>query len=104
MPLTPTKYDSILVKRNQYRQPVKIKYTEEKEVQLRMYFRCESSHYTKNMKINLWFSKHTKNWRWTLGCDEDPRIQESGSQPDLRDAMNDVATTVEYIINKNTSV
>ena len=51
------------------------------------------------MKINLWYSEHQKQWRWTL-CDEysDPFTMESGQQPFLRDAMNDVATTVEYML------
>lgn len=53
------------------------------------------------MKINLWYSKNMKQWRWTLSSTEDTTIQESGGQKDLRDAMNDVATTVEYLLNKN---
>lgn len=40
-------------------------------------------------------------WRWVLTDDRRPIIkQESGQQPDLRDAMNDIATTVEYILSK----
>jgi len=50
------------------------------------------------MKINLWYSEHKKLWRWTLCDDEDIMSQESGQQPFLRDAMNDVATTVEYML------
>jgi len=57
------------------------------------------------MKINLWYSKSMGQWRWTL--DEEtskgsPTSSEchSGQQPDLRDAMNDVANTVEYILDK----
>lgn len=51
------------------------------------------------MKINLWYSERNQQWRWTL-CDDcsDPYRMESGQQPFLRDAMNDVATTVEYIL------
>jgi len=38
-------------------------------------------------------------WRWTLTDDHRPVIkQESGQQSDLRDAMNDIANTVEYMI------
>ena len=38
-------------------------------------------------------------WRWTLTEDSRPVIrQESGQQPNLRDAMNDVANTVEYML------
>ena len=51
------------------------------------------------MHINLWFSKHQKEWRWTLCDDIDTLRQESGSQPVLRDAMGDVANTVEYILD-----
>jgi len=56
------------------------------------------------MQINLWYSKDTKQWSWCL-INKDPRnygigdIQESGQREDLREAMNDVATTVEYMIN-----
>jgi hypothetical protein len=42
-----------------------------------------------------------KQWRWTLVDDARPIIkQESGQQPNLRDAMNDVANTVEYMLNE----
>ena len=55
------------------------------------------------MKINLWYSKSMKQWRWTL-CEETKigGVSESysGQQPLLRDAMDDVANTVEYIMNK----
>jgi len=52
-----------------------------------------------NMKINLWYCKDMKQWRWVLTDDTRPIIkQESGQQPFLRDAMNDVANTVEYML------
>ena len=54
---------------------------------------------TKQMKINLWFCNEMQYWRWTLIDDIKPSIQESGQQPVLRDAMNDVANTVEYILD-----
>lgn len=54
---------------------------------------------TKQMKINLWFCNDMQYWRWTLIDDIKPSIQESGQQPVLRDAMNDVANTVEYILD-----
>ena len=55
------------------------------------------------MKINLWYSKGVSVWRWTL-CEEFKNgvtkiEQYSGSQEELRDAMNDVANTVEYILD-----
>ena len=53
------------------------------------------------MKINLWYCDSMKQWRWTLCENERPvHKMESGQRPDLRDAMNDVATTVEYLIEK----
>ena len=52
------------------------------------------------MKINLWYSKSMEQWRWTL-CESKKGVwQESGQRPDLRDEMNDVANTVEYIMEK----
>jgi len=52
-----------------------------------------------NMKINLWYCEDMKQWRWTLTDNSRPIIkQESGQQPFLRDAMNDVANTVEYML------
>lgn len=55
------------------------------------------------MKINLWFCKEMNQWRWTL-TDNSRTIlkQESGQQPDLRNAMNDVANTVEYLMSCQT--
>ena len=53
----------------------------------------------KNMKINLWYCKDMNFWRWTLTDDHRPIVkQESGQQADLRAAMNDVANTVEYML------
>ena len=49
------------------------------------------------MDIKLWYSKDLRRWRWSL-IDPVTRRQESGQQIDLRDAMNDVANTVEYLI------
>ena len=51
------------------------------------------------MKINLWYSESMGQWRWTLADEFRHKIeQHSGQQPYLRDAMNDVANTVEYIL------
>jgi len=53
------------------------------------------------MKINLWFSEHNQQWRWTLSDSvNNKNIQESGQQPDLRVAMNDIANTVEYLLSQ----
>jgi hypothetical protein len=44
-------------------------------------------------------------WRWTLTDDHRPVIkQESGQQSDLRDAMNDIANTVEYMIQNQVNL
>jgi len=52
-----------------------------------------------SMKINLWFCPEMNQWRWTLTDNSRPICkQESGQQPFLRDAMNDVANTVEYML------
>ena len=55
------------------------------------------------MKINLWYSKSMHQWRWTLSEEFKNGItkleQHSGQQPVLRDAMDDVANTVEYILD-----
>ena len=47
---------------------------------------------------NLWYNEEMKQWRWTL-TDRELNM-ESGGQDNLRGAMNDVANTVEYLINK----
>ncbi len=53
------------------------------------------------MRINLWYCNEMKQWRWTLVDDHRPIVKmESGQRPDLRAAMNDVANTVEYMMNK----
>ena len=54
------------------------------------------------MKINLWYSKSMHQWRWTL-CEEFKNgvtkiEQYSGTQQELRVAMDDVANTVEYML------
>ena len=51
------------------------------------------------MNIKLWYCPTMILWRWSLTDDSRPIIkQESGQRPDLRDAMNDVANTVEYML------
>ena len=49
------------------------------------------------MDIKLWYSKDLRRWRWAL-IDPVTKRQESGQQFDLRQAMNDVANTIEYLI------
>ena len=50
------------------------------------------------MNIKLWYSKSMKQWRWSLT--DEYMDMASGQQPDLRDAMQDIATTVEYMLEK----
>ena len=50
------------------------------------------------MKINLWYSKSMEQWRWTLTDEKDTKWMEAGQRPVLRDAMEDVAKTVEYML------
>ena len=52
------------------------------------------------MDIKLWYSKSMRQWRWTL-LDTVTRKQESGQRYDLREAMNDIAITIEYMVQKN---
>ena len=42
-------------------------------------------------------------WRWTLS---NPKTfdQHSGTQEDIRDAMDDIANTVEYLMNEKNVV
>jgi len=57
------------------------------------------------MKINLWYCQEMSLWRWTLSdCSRPVCKQESGQRPDLRDAMNDIANTVEYLLSEKNVV
>ena len=50
------------------------------------------------MVINLWYNQKMEEWRWSL-TETNLMSQHSGGQKELRDAMNDVAKTVEYILD-----
>ena len=53
------------------------------------------------MNIKLWYCDGMKQWRWTLTDSSRPIIkQETGQQPDLKTAMNDIANTVEYMMQQ----
>ena len=53
------------------------------------------------MNIKLWYCQNMSLWRWTLTDGRRTTCwMESGQRPDLRDAMNDIATTVEYMLEK----
>ena len=51
------------------------------------------------MDIKLWYSKTMKQWRWTF-VDPVSGRQEAGQQYDLREAMSDVAATVEHMVER----
>jgi len=53
-----------------------------------------------DMKIQLWYSTTVSRWRWTLTSDFDQSIMEAGDSEDLRDAMSDIANTVEWLLDK----
>ena len=50
------------------------------------------------MNIKLWYSNSMEQWRWTL-MDEN-LDQASGQQPDLRDALEEIAVRVELMKSK----
>ena len=55
------------------------------------------------MKINLWYSKPTQVWRWTLTSEQDSSIMESGQQPELEVAMDDVGKTVKWLLDQKSN-
>ena len=55
------------------------------------------------MKINLWYSKPTQVWRWTLTSDHDQSIMESGQRERLEIAMDDVAKTVKWLLDQQSN-
>ena len=55
------------------------------------------------MKIQLWFSETMNRWHWTLTSDEDTRIMESGTSEKLDNAMSDVSTTVEWLLDQQSN-
>lgn len=52
------------------------------------------------MIINIWYNDSMKQWKWTL---TNPKTfdMESGQRENIRDAMNDIANTLEYIISNS---
>ena len=53
------------------------------------------------MKINLWYSEHMKQWRWTLIDDSHLTMKmEAGNQEKLTNAMEDIYKTVKYLRQK----
>lgn len=50
------------------------------------------------MDIKLWYNKDVEQWRWTLSDPDDQVTMESGNSRELRTAMEDVAKTVEWML------
>ena len=50
------------------------------------------------MNIKLWYSNSMEQWRWTLM--DEKLDQASGQQPDLRDALEEIAQMVERMQSK----
>jgi len=51
-----------------------------------------------DMNINLWYNKDMNQWRWTLVQELDDLSMESGTSPDLGDALADVQRTIEWML------
>ena len=54
----------------------------------------------KEMKINLWYSRGTKQWRWTLMDEFHVRHMESGNANNVDKALEDVATTIKWLMGE----
>ena len=53
------------------------------------------------MRVQIWHSRDMDEWRWSLYtryyAPDGKYHQETGSQKEVRDAMNDVANTIEHL-------
>ena len=50
------------------------------------------------MRINLWFSEDVKRWHWVLIHGKSAGIRhEGGESIELRNALEDIARTVEHV-------
>ncbi len=57
------------------------------------------------MKINIWYNEPLNKWRWTMTDEStEPMRMESGDADTVRAAMKDVANTVEYLIERDSSI
>ena len=52
------------------------------------------------MDVKIWYSKDMRQWRWSM-IDPVSRKQESGQQFHIRDAMNDIANTIEHMVERH---
>lgn len=50
------------------------------------------------MRIQLWYCVDMEKWRWSMTDEKNSSIQETGQQRNIHDAMNDIANTVEYVL------
>ena len=48
------------------------------------------------MQIQLWYCNEMHQWRWSMTDQQNLAYQATGQQPHIRDAMSDVAKTVEH--------
>ncbi len=49
----------------------------------------------KHMQIQLWYCNEMHQWRWSMTDQSNVGYQATGQQPHIRDAMLEVAKTVE---------
>ncbi len=56
------------------------------------------------MRVQIWHSPGMNEWRWSLYtrryAPKGDYHQETGSRKEIRDAMNDVATTIEHLLEQ----
>ena len=57
------------------------------------------------MRLNFWHSRTVNEWRWSLytkkyAPDGKQCHQETGTSKDIRKAFDDVANTVEFLVEK----
>ena len=54
------------------------------------------------MRVQIWHSPQLNEWRWSLYtktyAPKGDNHQQTGSRKEIRDAMNDVADTIEHLI------
>tara|TARA_B100000941_G_scaffold85762_1_gene59113 strand:- start:340 stop:546 length:207 start_codon:yes stop_codon:yes gene_type:complete len=50
----------------------------------------------KHMQIQLWYCNEMHQWRWSMTDQDNLAYQATGQQPSVREAMLDVAKTVEH--------
>ena len=51
-----------------------------------------------DVKVHIWYNRSVNQYRWTLVDNLNPQHMESGNSHCLKDAMSDVAKTVEWLM------